>query len=96
MLFLKLAILKALTKNRLALKTQTNHHAWICFLRIVQDISKIYPQLKLESLIFIMLKMFYKKQKPKIIQCRNYKTFNGQLFKIELDKELAKIDLTLN
>ena len=37
--------------------------------------------------------MFYKKQKPKIIQFRNYKTFNEQLFRIELDKELAKIDL---
>ena len=37
--------------------------------------------------------MFYKKQKPKIIQCRDYRTFNEQLFRIELDKELAKIDL---
>ena len=37
--------------------------------------------------------MFYKKQKPKVIQYRNYKTFNEQLFRIELDKELAKIDL---
>ena len=38
--------------------------------------------------------MFYKKQKLKIIQYRNYKTFNEQLFRIELDKELAKIDLS--
>ena len=37
--------------------------------------------------------MFYKKQKPKFIQCRNCKTFNEQLFRIELEKELAKIDL---
>ena len=37
--------------------------------------------------------MFDKKQKPNIIQYRNYKTFNEQLFRIELDKELAKIDL---
>ena len=29
----------------------------------------------------------------KIIQYRNYKTFNEQLFRIDLDKELAKIDL---
>ena len=29
----------------------------------------------------------------KIIQYRNYKTFNEQLFRIEQDKELAKIDL---
>ena len=37
--------------------------------------------------------MFCKKQKPKIIQYRNYKTFSEQLFRTELDKELAKIDL---
>ena len=37
--------------------------------------------------------MFYKKQKPKVIQYRNHKPFNEQLFRIELDKELAKIDL---
>ena len=37
--------------------------------------------------------MFYKKQKPKIIQYRNYKTFNEQLFVIELDNELPNIDL---
>ena len=37
--------------------------------------------------------MFYKKQILKIIQYRNYKTFNKQLFRIELDKELAKIHL---
>ena len=29
----------------------------------------------------------------KIIQYRNYKTFNEQLFRIELKKELAKVDL---
>lgn len=37
--------------------------------------------------------MFYKKQNPKIIKYKNYKTFNEQLGKIKLDKELAKIDL---
>ena len=37
--------------------------------------------------------MFYQSQKPKIIQYRNYKTFKEQLFRIELDKELEKIDL---
>ena len=37
--------------------------------------------------------MFYKKQKPKIIQYKRYKTFNEKLFRIELDKELSKIDL---
>ena len=45
------------------------------------------------KLIVTVLKMFCKKQKPKIIQYRNYKTFNEQLFRIELDKELAKINL---
>ena len=45
------------------------------------------------KLVVTVLKMFYKKQKLKIIQYRNYKTFNEQLFRIELDKELAKIDL---
>ena len=36
--------------------------------------------------------MFYKKQKLKIIEYRNYNTFNEQLFRIELNKKLAKID----
>ena len=45
------------------------------------------------KLVVANLKMFYKKQKPKFIQCRNCKTFNEQLFRIELEKELAKIDL---
>ena len=45
------------------------------------------------KLAVTVLKMFYKKQKPKIIKYRNYKTFHEQLFRIELDKELAKIDL---
>ena len=37
--------------------------------------------------------MFHKKHKPKIIQNRSYKTFDEQLFRIELGKELAKTDL---
>ena len=45
------------------------------------------------KLVVTVLKMFYKRQKPKILLYRNYKTFNEQLFRIELDKELAKIDL---
>ena len=40
-----------------------------------------------------MLKMFYKKQKPKIIQYKNYKTFNEKIFRTELEKESAKNDL---
>ena len=45
------------------------------------------------QLVVTVLKTFYKKQKSTIIQCRNYKTFKDQLFRIELDKELAKTDL---
>ena len=51
------------------------------------------------KLVVTVLKMFYKKQKPKTIQYKNYKTFNAQLPRIELEKNLAKIDLnntTLN
>ena len=36
---------------------------------------------------------FYKKQKPKIIHYRNYKTFNANLFKEELNNELLNIDI---
>ena len=54
---------------------------------IETEISDFY------KLVATVLKMFYKKQKPKSIQQRNYKPFNEQLFRIELDKELAKIDL---
>ena len=45
------------------------------------------------QLIITVLKVFYKRQKLKIIQYRNYKAFNEQLLTHELDKELAKIDL---
>ena len=37
--------------------------------------------------------IFYKKQKPKIIQYINYKTFNANLFKEELKNELLSIDI---
>ena len=37
--------------------------------------------------------MYYQKQKRKIIQYRNNKTFNQQLFRTELNKQLGKIDL---
>ena len=38
------------------------------------------------------MKIFYKKQKPKIIHYRNYKTFNANLFKEEFNNELSSID----
>ena len=59
MIFLMLTILEALTKNRLALKTQTIHYAWICFLRIAQDTLKIHPQSKLESQLFRRIDLFF-------------------------------------
>ena len=40
-------------------------------------------------MVIIVFKKFYKKQKPKIIHYRNYKTFNANLFK---DNELLSVD----
>ena len=37
--------------------------------------------------------MFYKKQKPKIIQYKNYKNFNEKIVRAEMEKESAKNDL---
>ena len=39
------------------------------------------------------MKIFYKKQKPKISQYRSYKNFDNQLFQKEFNSELLKIDL---
>ena len=62
--------------------------------RYFQNISAIETGISdFHKLLVTVLKMFYKKLKPKIIQYRNYKTFNEQFFRIELDKELVKIDL---
>ena len=44
------------------------------------------------KIIITLLNFFYKKQKTKIIHYRNYKTFNANLFKKELNKELLSID----
>ena len=40
-----------------------------------------------------VMKVFYKKQKPKIIQYRDYKNFDNQVSQRELNSELLKIDL---
>ena len=40
-----------------------------------------------------VLKVFYKKQKPKIIQYRKYNNFNSDLFREELNNELLNVDL---
>ena len=62
--------------------------------RYFQNTSTIQTEISnFHKLVATVLTMFYKKQKPKIIQCRNYKTFNKKLFRFYLDKELAKIDL---
>ena len=45
------------------------------------------------KIVNTVLKVFYKKQKPKIIQYRSYKNFDNQLFQRESNSELLKIDL---
>ena len=49
----------------------------------------------LHKMIITVLLLFFfnKKQKPKIIHCRNYKTFNANLFKEELNNELLNMDI---
>ena len=42
------------------------------------------------KMVITVLKIFYKKQKPKITHDRNYKTFNANLFNEELNNELFK------
>ena len=45
------------------------------------------------KMVMTVLKIFYKKQKPKIIYYRNNKTINANLFKEELNNELLNIDI---
>ena len=90
--------LKSLNKEPNCFKNPNNPSCIDLFLtnrsRYFQNTSTIETGISdFHKLVVTVLKMFYKMQKPKFIQCRNYKTFNEQLFKIELDKELAKIDL---
>ena len=46
------------------------------------------------KIVITILKLFYKKEKLKIIDYKNYKTFNASLFKEELNKELLNIDIS--
>ena len=46
-----------------------------------------------DKMVITVMKIFYKKQKPKIIQYRSYKSFDNQVFQRELNSELLKIDL---
>ena len=43
------------------------------------------------KMVITVMKVFYKKQKPKIIQCRSYKNFDNQVFQRELSSELLKV-----
>ena len=45
------------------------------------------------KMVVTVLKVFYKKQKPKIIQYRKYDNFNNDLFREELNNELLNVDL---
>ena len=45
------------------------------------------------KVVMTTLIFFYKKQKPKIIHYRNYKTYNANLFKEEMNNELLNIDI---
>ena len=90
--------LKSLNKESACFKNPNNQSCIDLFLtnrsRYFQNTSTIKTGISdFRKLVVTVLKMFYKTQEPKIIQHRNYKTFNEQLFRIELDKELAKIDL---
>ena len=46
-----------------------------------------------QKMVITVSKIFYKKQKPKIIHYRNYKTSNTNLFKEELNNELLYNDV---
>ena len=90
--------LKSLNKEPTCFKNPNNPSCIDLFLtnrsRYFQNTSTIETGISdFHKLVVTVLKMFYKKQKPKVIQYRNHKPFNEQLFRIELDKELAKIDL---
>ena len=45
-------------------------------------------------MVVTVLKVFYKKQKPKIIQYRKYDNFSNGLIREELNNELLNHDLT--
>ena len=45
------------------------------------------------KVVITVLKILYKKQKPKIIYYRNYKTFNANQFKEELNNKFLNIDI---
>ena len=90
--------LKSLNKEPICFKNPNNQSYIDLFItnrsKYFQNTSTIETGISdFHKLVVTVLKMFYKKKKPKIIQYRNYKTFNKQLFRIELEKKSAKIDL---
>ena len=90
--------LKSLNKEPTCFKSPNNPSCIDLFLtnssRYFQNTSIIETGISdFHKLVVKVLKMFYKKQRLKTIQNRNYKTFNEHLFRIELKKELAKRDL---
>ena len=46
------------------------------------------------KLVFTVLKSFCRKQRPKMIHCRNFKNFENDNFGQDLKKELLKSDIT--
>ena len=46
-----------------------------------------------QKVVITVMKVFYKKQKPKLIQYRSYKNFDNQVFQRGLNSELLKLDL---
>ena len=91
--------LKSLNKEKTCFKNSNNPSCIDLFLanrsRYFQNTSTNETEISdFHKLVVVtVLKMFYKNQKSKIIQYRNYKTFKKQLFRIKMDKEFAKNNL---
>ena len=90
--------LKSLNKKPTCFKNPENPSCIDLFLtnrqKSFQNTSTIETGISdFHKLVVTVLKMYYKKQNPKIFQYRNYKTFNEESFKNELNRELTLIDL---
>ena len=90
--------LKSLNKKPTCFKNPENPSCIDLFLtnrqKSFQNTSTIETGISdFHKLVVTVLKMYYKKQKPKIFQYRNYKIFNEESFKNELNRELTLIDL---
>ena len=90
--------LKSLNKKPTCFKNPENPSCIDLFLtnrqKSFQNTSTIETGISdFHKLVVTVLKMYCKKQKPKIFQYRNYKMFNEESFKNELNRELTLIDL---